>query len=159
MVGLALFAETRVSIKFFVTIYFRLYARIRAIFHINALKRAGPPIGRQASQSSVHTTKASISLNNFSFYKFCLFICRLQNENLYANIGCRGKIKVARVIWLSEPAQVGGLAFPCKREVRSSPLTVLLGLAVPRGLPLLHINTLLGFLSKIIFRKHLATTD
>ena len=39
------------------------------IFHINALKRACPP-----------TTKfvlASIFLDNFSFYKFCLFMCRL----------------------------------------------------------------------------------
>ena len=33
-----------------------------------------------ASQSSVQTTKfvlASIFLDNFSFYKFCLFMCRL----------------------------------------------------------------------------------
>ena len=40
----------------------------------------GPPIRRLASQSSVHTTKfvlASIFLDNFSFYRFCLFMRRL----------------------------------------------------------------------------------
>ena len=30
-------------------------------FHINALKRAGPPIGGLASQSSVHTTKVVLT--------------------------------------------------------------------------------------------------
>ena len=35
----------------------------------------------------------------------------------------RGKINVVSpVTRLSEPARVGGLAFPCKREVKSSPL-------------------------------------
>ena len=92
------FQRSHVSVKFFVKIYFRLYERRASpswrdlaidyprshlggldIFHINALKRAAL-LGRLASQSSVHTTKfvlASIFLENVSFYKFCLFMCRL----------------------------------------------------------------------------------
>ena len=51
--------------------------------HINALKRAGPP--RRASKSKLRTHNKVRSwpaffLDNFSFYKFCLFMCRLENE-------------------------------------------------------------------------------
>ena len=62
------------------------------IFYINAPKRTGPPRGL-ASQSSVHTTKfvlASIFSDNFSFYKFCLFMCRLCRQ--ISDSGFRGKI-------------------------------------------------------------------
>ena len=48
-------------------------------FHINALKRAGPP--RRVSKSKLHTyDKGCLDrhfLDNFSFYKLCLFMCRL----------------------------------------------------------------------------------
>ena len=52
-----------------------------------------------------HTTKfvlASIFLDNFSFYKFCLFMCRLWNENLYANIGfwVLWENKCSYAVWL-----------------------------------------------------------
>ena len=62
-------------------------------------------LGGLASQSSLHTTKfvlASIFLDNFSFYKFCLFMCRLYNENLYANIGFEfsWKNKCSQPVWL-----------------------------------------------------------
>ena len=46
-------------------------------FHINALKRAGPPRRASKSKLRIHTTKfvlASIFLDNFSFYKFCMFV-------------------------------------------------------------------------------------
>ena len=84
LVGLASLPRPRVSVKFFVKIYFCLYERRASppwrdlavdylgsrlgglkIFHIIALKRAGPGLEGQASQSFVHTTK------------FCLFMCRL----------------------------------------------------------------------------------
>ena len=49
------------------------------IFHINALKRAGPP--RRASKSKLRThDKGCLEqhfLDNFSFHKLCLFMCRL----------------------------------------------------------------------------------
>ena len=50
------------------------------IFHINTLIRGLVLLRRLASKSSVHMTKlvfASICLDNVSFYKFCLFMCRL----------------------------------------------------------------------------------
>ena len=87
--------RSRVSVKFFVKICFRLYERRASppwrdlaidyprsrlggleIFHINALKRAGPP--RRASKSK--HDKGCLDqyfLNNFSFHKLCLFMCRL----------------------------------------------------------------------------------
>ena len=43
------------------------------IFHINALKRAGPP--RRASKSKLRTHEKV--LDNFSFHKLCLFMCRI----------------------------------------------------------------------------------
>ena len=48
-------------------------------FHINALKRAGPP--RRASKSKLRThDKGCLDqhfLDNFSFHKLCLLMCRL----------------------------------------------------------------------------------
>ena len=48
-------------------------------FHINALKRVGPP--RRASKSKLRThNKGCLDqhfLDNFSFHKLCLFMCRL----------------------------------------------------------------------------------
>ena len=48
-------------------------------FHINALKRVGPP--RRSSKSKLRThDKGSLDqhfLDNFSFHKLCLFMCRL----------------------------------------------------------------------------------
>ena len=90
--------RSRVSVKFFVKICFRLYERRASppwrdlaidyprsrlggleIFHINALKRAGPP--RRASKSKLCThDKGCLDqhfLDNFSFHKLCLFMCRL----------------------------------------------------------------------------------
>ena len=92
--------RSRVSVKFFVKIYFRLYERRASppwrdfsidyqrsrqggleIFHTNALKSAGPP--RRASCKSKLRTRDKVCLglalllDNFSFYKFCLFMCRL----------------------------------------------------------------------------------
>ena len=98
-IGLALFAEIpRLGVKFFVKICFRLYERRASplwrdlaidyprsrlggleIFHINALKSADPP--RRASKSKLRThDKGCLDqhfLDNFSFHKLCLFMCRL----------------------------------------------------------------------------------
>ena len=94
--------RSRVSVKFFVNNYFRLYEKRASppwrdlaigyprsrlggleIFHINALNTTHSytllytPIH---SYTLLHTTEfvlASIFLDDFSFYKFCLFMCRL----------------------------------------------------------------------------------
>ena len=93
MVGL----RSSVSVKFFVKICFRLYERRASppwrdlandnprsrlggleIYHINALKMAGPP--RRASKSKLCThDKGCLDqhfLDNFSFHKLCLLMCR-----------------------------------------------------------------------------------
>ena len=81
--------RSRVSVKFFVKIYFRLYEegqpslagsryrlpeisprRAGNFPYIKALKRAGPP--RRASKSKLRTHD-KVCL----FYKFCLFMCGL----------------------------------------------------------------------------------
>ena len=60
-------------------------------FHINALKSAGTP--RRASKSTLRThDKGCLDqnfLDNFSFHKLCVFMCRLLNENVYKIIGFR----------------------------------------------------------------------
>ena len=63
-------------------------------FHINTLKRAGPP--RRASKSKLRRhNKGCLDqhfLDNFSFHKLCLFTCigyKMKTNNLYANIGFR----------------------------------------------------------------------
>ena len=49
------------------------------IFHINALKRAGPPRRASKSKLRIHD-KGCLDqhfLDNFSFHKLCLFMCRI----------------------------------------------------------------------------------
>ena len=81
--------RSRVSVKFFVKgpallgdislLTTEISPRRAGNFHINALKRAGPP--RRASKSKLRThDKGCLDqhfLNNFSFHKLLLFMCTL----------------------------------------------------------------------------------
>ena len=70
------------SLSKFVFVYMRgapALTRRAGNLHINALKRAGLP--RRASKSKLHThDKGCLDqhiLDNFSFHKLCLFMCRI----------------------------------------------------------------------------------
>ena len=119
--------RSRVSVKFFVKIYFRLYERRAGppwrdlaidqrsrlggleIFHINALKRAGLPSPRRASKSKLRTHDKVCLGQHFFGSLFILQVLFVYVQDSWGN-EC------------SRPGQEGWL-FPCKREVKSSPFT------------------------------------
>ena len=63
------------------------------MFHINSLRRAGPP--RRASKSKLRTNDniclSQYFLDNFSFHELCLFMCRIQNANIGFRVSCGNK--------------------------------------------------------------------
>ena len=154
--------RSHVSVKFFVKICFRLYeegqpslARSRywlprsrleglEIFHVNSPKRAGPP--RRASKSKLRThDKGCLDqhfLNNFSFHELCVRQYRIP--------GFVGK--------LINPGDLAKRASPGTRaafshvNARWNP-ALLLRLALPRRLALLHITSLLKTLKLGSFRN------
>ena len=90
--GLALFVEIlrlSYSLSKFIFVYMR-----------GGLAFLGGISGWLANQSSVHTTKfvlASIFLDNFSFYRFCLFMYtgyKMKTCTQISDSGFRGKINV-----------------------------------------------------------------
>ena len=126
--------RSRVSVKFFVKIYFRLYERRAGppwrdlaidqrsrlggleIFHINALKRAGLPSPRRASKSKLRThDKVCLGQHFFWItFHFTSFVClcvgyKMKTCTQISNSGFRGKINVVNP---GDSAWVGGLAFP-----------------------------------------------
>ena len=126
--------RSRVSVKFFVKICFCLYERRASppwrdlaidyprsrlggleIFHINALKRA--------SKSKLRThDRVCLDqhfLDNVSFHKLCLFMCRIENANIAFRVSWEPNNtfnpgdSAKRVSPGQQPGQEGrGLAFP-----------------------------------------------
>ena len=130
---------SRVSVKFFVKICFRLYERRASphwrdltidyprsrlggleILHINALKRAGPP--RRASKSKLRTHDKGCLDQHFFLITFhftssvCLCVgYKMKACTQISDSGFRRKINVV------SPGRRASFS-PCKREVKSSPL-------------------------------------